>query len=81
MIPAFLRDRYDLLTQRWRERWPTELPPPFPDGDDPNAVVNVNQLLVARLTGRAPILVAQGDPVLVRDVTPTRPGLESRRGA
>ena len=61
-----LRERYDTLVARWKERWPDEVPPPFPDDSDLNAQVNINQVLVARLLGRPPIqIVTRQEPVLV----------------
>lgn len=76
MIPDFLRDRYDELAARWRERWPEEEPPPFPTGaENPNEVVNLNHVLLARLLGREPIrIVTNTEPLVIREKPETPRG-------
>ena len=57
---------YRLLLIRYRQRWPDEEPPPFPDTADLNACVAVNQQLVARLNDRTPItLTVKSEPFLM----------------
>ncbi len=68
MIPARLRLRYGELCALAAERFPEWEPPPFPpDAAGPQAAVNTNQVIVARLTGRPATRVTSGETVVARE--------------
>lgn len=64
-----LRRQYRDLVAAFTRRFPEDEVPAFPpDEASLNAMVNVNQLLVARLNDREPIVITEKrTPLVVRD--------------
>jgi len=79
LIPPYLRERYEMVRERFGQLFPGKQVPPFPEDGDPNVAVNVIDLMLAEIQGRQPTVITTGGPVIFEDITPDLPAHPARK--